>query len=192
MVIIGAKIVKSVVELSHQLLSKVVFEGCIAIDATAGNGNDTLFLAKLVGPTGKVFSFDIQERAIQKTKELLAIHEMENRVVLIQEGHEEMDKYVPVKVHGVLFNLGYLPGGDQSIITTSDTTISALKKSTQLLARGGVIAIAVYWGHSGGPEEKEAVEDWISTLAPQEYDVIKITFPNKNKAPYLIGIQKKI
>lgn len=186
------KISQSVVELSHQLLSEAVHDGCFAIDATAGNGHDTYFLAGLVGASGKVFAFDIQEQALIKTRELLRAYGMEKRAELILQGHEHIDKYVPGKVHGVIFNLGYLPGGDKRIVTAPKTTLAALKKSTLLLAPGGIIAICVYWGHAGGPEERKRVEEWIKHLPAQEYRVMKITFPNKNKAPYLIGVQKKL
>ncbi|MGI6629182.1 MAG: class I SAM-dependent methyltransferase [Bacillota bacterium] len=191
MVVIGVKIIQSVVDLSHWFLSRAVQEGSMVIDATAGNGHDTLFLANLVGPSGKVYAFDIQEKALETTKALLAAHGLEERVQLIHNGHEKMDKYVPQKVHAVLFNLGYLPGGDRNIITYPDTTVQALNKSIHLLVPGGVLAIVVYWGHPGGGEEKEAVEEWMGQLSPAEYDLMKITFPNKNKAPYLIGVQKK-
>lgn len=192
MVIIGEKIIRSVVELSHQLLSTVVDKGSFVIDATAGNGKDTLFLAGLVGETGKVFAFDIQDEAIEKTQALLEAHGMTRRVHLIHKGHELMDDYVNIQVQGVLFNLGYLPGGDPRIVTSPDTTLCALKKSVHLLAVGGVLSIAVYWGHPGGMEERDVVDEWIKELSPREWDVMKITFPNKNMAPYVIGVQKKL
>jgi len=191
-VIIGGRIIRSVVEFSHQLLSTVVHEGSSVIDATAGNGKDTLFLAKLVGETGRVYAFDIQEGAIEKTQNLLESHGMKNRVHLIHSGHELMDKYINGQVQGVLFNLGYLPGGDHKIVTSPNTTISALKKSVHLLSQGGVLSIAVYWGHPGGLEEKNVVDEWVEELSPREWDVMKITFPNKNMAPYVIGVQKKL
>lgn len=192
MVMIGEEITKSVVEFSHQLLETVVHEGSMAIDATAGNGNDTLFLARLVGAKGKVFAFDIQEKAVQNTRNLILAHGMMDRVQLIQKGHEFMDQDVQVQVQGILFNLGYLPGGDHSIVTAPSTTLCALKKSLKLLATGGVISISVYWGHSGGLEEKMAINRWIEELSPQKWDVMKITFPNKKMAPYVIGVQKKL
>lgn len=191
MVIIGEKIIKSVVEITHQLLSIAVGEGASVIDATAGNGKDTLFLAELIGKTGQVFAFDIQDEAIKKTQDLLNAHGMMERVHLILKGHEMMDHHVNVNVQAVLFNLGYLPGGNPEIITSPSTTICALEKSRKLLAVGGVLVIAVYWGHPGGMEEKEAVEEWIKNLSPKVWDVMKITFPNKNMAPYVIGVQKK-
>lgn len=181
----------SAVELSHQLLAKAVREGGSAIDATAGNGYDTLFLARLVGETGRVFSFDIQGTAIKKTEDLLQKDGMLHRVTLIAKGHEEMDRYVGQNVQGVIFNLGYLPGGDQKIVTAPDTTICALNKSIRLLSPGGVLVMVVYWGHEGGMEEREAVETWVAERNSPAWDVIKITFPHKNIAPYVIGLQKK-
>ena len=53
---------------SHTLMEKAASNGDIVVDGTVGNGNDTVFLAKLVGPTGKVYGFDIQKEAIERTK----------------------------------------------------------------------------------------------------------------------------
>ena len=55
-------------ELTHLLISHIIKEGSRVVDATAGNGHDTFFLSNLVGETGKVFSYDIQEVAINNTK----------------------------------------------------------------------------------------------------------------------------
>jgi len=190
-VIIGFKIGSPVVDISHQLLSQIVTEGSLAIDATAGNGNDTLFLAGLVGETGQVWAFDIQKQAIENTRRRLTEAGMLHRVRLIHGGHEEIDRFVPQKVHAVLFNLGYLPGGDTGIVTVPETTVKALEKSRELLWPGGILCLAVYWGHPGGKEEKEAVEGWAAQLSPYAWDVEKISFPNRNIAPFVMVIQKK-
>ncbi len=190
-VIIDFKVTSSVVEISHQLLGQAVTEGACVLDATAGNGNDTLFLADLVGKTGKVFAFDIQKEALDNTCERLKKAGMLDRVNLIQSGHENMDKYITEKLCAIIFNLGYLPGGDLNIITLPSTTVTALEKGTTFLLSGGLICIVVYWAHQGGKEEKEAVEKWVSQLSPIKWDVVRVSFPNRNMAPYVIGILKK-
>ncbi|PKM83992.1 MAG: SAM-dependent methyltransferase, partial [Firmicutes bacterium HGW-Firmicutes-13] len=107
---------------SHLLIGRAVKDGDLAVDATAGNGYDTVFLAKLVGEKGKVFSFDIQDQAIAKTKENLLKNELLDRVQLIQDGHENMTSYVNDRISAVMFNLGYLPGSDHQVVTKPQTT----------------------------------------------------------------------
>ncbi|MEW6621650.1 MAG: class I SAM-dependent methyltransferase [Bacillota bacterium] len=162
-----------------------------AIDATAGNGSDTLFLAQLVGDAGHVYSFDIQSAAIARTKELLNKHGLNKRVTLINSGHQNMDKYVKKEVKAVIFNLGYLPRGDHAIVTTPVNTVTALKKSISLLQTNGIISAVVYSGHCGGEDEKIAVEEFFSRLDKKDYDVIKTYHINrKATAPFILVAQK--
>ncbi|WP_242965172.1 class I SAM-dependent methyltransferase [Dehalobacterium formicoaceticum] len=191
MVIIKNQTVKSAVEWSHQFLAQVLGPGSLVIDATAGNGRDTLFLAGLVGRSGKVYAFDIQEEAIMKTRKLLDDAGMEKQVCLFHQSHERMDEVIGEKVDAILFNLGYLPGGDTRIITTAGTTLGALKKAALLLKDYGLLVLVVYWGHPGGPAERDAVEGWAADLSPKEWDVMKISFPNHHLAPFVMIMQKK-
>lgn len=191
MVTIGFKIAPRVVEISHQLLRNVVIEGDWVIDATAGNGNDTLFLAELVGDSGRVFAFDIQKAAIEESIRRLTEAGLSHRVEFICAGHENLDNYIGDRVKAVIFNLGYLPGRNSGIITNPDTTLEALKKAVMLLLPGGVVCLVIYWGHPGGSKEKDAVEDYVSKIPQGKFDVVKISFPNRNTAPYVIGIQKR-
>lgn len=180
------------VQISHMLLENIVFEGDTVIDATVGNGHDTLFLAELVGSSGKVFGFDIQDLSIKNTEARLNQAGVRQRVTLINEGHENLDKFVHGSVKAVVFNLGYLPGGDHSVITKSDTTLVALEKSIEVLSPGGVVCLVIYWGHSGGADEKAAIEQYVSTLSQVHWNVAKLTFPNKlNNAPFIIAVQKR-
>ena len=117
--------VQNALELSHKYIKDVVNAGDTVIDATAGNGNDTLFLAQLVGSEGKVYAFDIQEKAVENTKNRLA----ENGVFwcdVILDGHQNMKNYVDTVVKAVMFNFGYLPGGDKSVFTHKETSIPAI------------------------------------------------------------------
>ena len=116
-----------VVDLVKSIVAGVVSEGDTVVDATVGNGNDTLFLARLVGEKGKVYGFDIQQEAINNTGELLKDLGLQNRVNLICDGHENMDKYITGDVKAVIFNLGYLPGGNRGITTLPNTTLSAVE-----------------------------------------------------------------
>lgn len=132
-------------EISHYYISQILSDGDLAVDATVGNGNDTLFLAKLVG-NGHVIGFDIQEAAIKNTQNLLYQYGYYDRVSLYKLGHENMDKVVKQSVKAIMFNLGYLPKGDHKIITQPETTLKALKKSLILLKKGGILSVVVYPG----------------------------------------------
>lgn len=177
---------------AHSLLSDVVISGDIVIDATVGNGNDTLFLAEKVGSSGKVYGFDIQLKAINNTTSLLEKQKLKEQVVLIQDGHENMLKYVTVPVKAVMFNLGYLPQSEHNIITLPETTIRALEQAVQLLLPGGVITVIVYPGHAGGKREKEEVIKFLRNLDSKNWDTLEWSFLNrKQTAPNLFVIHRR-
>jgi SAM-dependent methyltransferase len=179
------------VPLSHLLLHSFVRDGHSAVDATCGNGHDTLLLARLVGIRGHVWGFDIQRQAVEETGRRLAEAGLSNRVTLLPVGHEGVAEHVAVPLQVVLFNLGYLPGGDRNIITRPDTTGSALEQSLGLLAAGGVVIVTVYPGHNGGSEEQAAVEKWAAGLDPRAFHCWRMGQTNvAPAAPYLIFVQK--
>ncbi|MRI65630.1 methyltransferase domain-containing protein [Gracilibacillus thailandensis] len=182
---------KAIIPFSHQLLEEVVREGDSVIDATCGNGNDTLKLSKLVGDTGKVYAFDIQKEAIEQTKGLLADHQI-NNVNLIHDGHEHVASYVKEQlISAAIFNLGYLPKGDHSIITTPDTTIKAIRSMLSLLTTKGRIVLVIYHGHKGGTTEKNHVLNFCTELDQKQYQVLQYQFINQiNNPPFVIAIEK--
>lgn len=181
------------VPLSHLFLHDFLRDGDYAVDATCGNGNDTLLLARLAGITGHVWSFDIQQQAVDETARRLDKEGLASRVTLLKCGHEELLQHVSGPVQVVLFNLGYLPGGDRTVITSPETTVFALEHSLQLLAPGGVVLVAVYPGHSGGTEEQFGVDNWASLLDPRTFHCWRMGQTNvKSGAPYLLLIQKSL
>lgn len=176
---------------SHDIIKKVVAEGDIVIDATAGNGHDTVMLASLVGEKGKVYAFDIQEVAIRNTENRLKEKGLSDRVVLINDGHQNMDKYVKDKVKAVMFNLGYLPGGDHRIGTKGETTAEAVTKAMELLEVNGIISIVIYYGGDSGFEEKEYLDEFIKGIDSKRFTVMKTEFVNQiNCPPILVCIEK--
>jgi len=178
--------------MAKAIIKRKIKNGDVAIDATVGNGHDTAFLAELVGEKGKVYGFDIQKQAINITKNLLLLKELNERVNLINDNHAHMDRYIKDKVDMIVFNLGYLPKGDHEIVTKSVTTIIALKKSIDLLKHNGIILITAYPGHEEGKKEKEEIEFFISQLNQKEFSVLKFEFLNQiNSPPILYGIEKK-
>ena len=179
------------VQLSHLMLETFVREGSRSIDATCGNGHDTLLLARLAGDTGHVWAFDIQERAVLETRRKLDESDLAQRVNLVHSSHEYLAEHVSAPVDAVIFNLGYLPGGDRSIITRPETTLLAFDQALELLAPGGILIAVIYPGHPGGSGEESAVETWAGRLAPGSFHVWRLGQMNTpQNAPYLNLIQK--
>lgn len=141
------------VPLSHYFMERCLCQGDDAIDATCGNGQDTLLLARLVGDRGRVWGFDIQAGAIVSTRGLVESSGFGDRVTLFQAGHERMAEFITGPVKAVIFNLGYLPTGDRGVKTEVGSTIAALDQSLGLLQPGGMTLVALYTGHDGGDEE---------------------------------------
>ena len=177
---------KRPLEMAHDFLAQVITREDIVVDATMGNGYDTLFLARLAK---QVYAFDIQEQALEKTSQRLLEAGLTN-VELLLQGHETVDQFVTEAKAGI-FNLGYLPSADKSIITKPQTTIEALEKLCQLLVKGGRIAIMIYYGHDGGDIERDAVLNYVSQLPQQEYTAtIYRTLNQINNPPFLVMIEK--
>ena len=177
---------KRPLEMAHDFLAQVITQEDIVVDATMGNGHDTLFLAKIAK---QVYSFDIQKQALEKTSQRLLEAGLTN-VELILQGHETVDQFVREAKAGI-FNLGYLPSADKSIITQPQTTIEALEKLCHLLVKGGRIAIMIYYGHEGGDIERDAVMDYVSQIPQQEYTAtIYRTLNQINNPPFLVMIEK--
>lgn len=187
-----AKFLNKVTEVNKVFIDKIVNTGDTVIDATMGNGYDTLYLAKLVGNAGKVYAFDVQEEALKSTKKKVERDNLQGYVELILDGHENMDKYVKEEVSCVLFNLGYLPRAKHNIITKPETTLQALEKSLNLLKPNGVISVAIYTGHEGGMDEKNEVCQYLNNLDQNYYNVLHMNFTNQvNNPPELILVEKK-
>lgn len=180
-----------VLQYAQTLLQSAVGNGDIAVDATAGNGHDTLFLAELVGDDGFVYAFDVQKQAVDATLHRLLDHALEHRAIVLNDGHENVAKYVDKPVSGAIFNLGYLPGSDHEVITRPNTTIQALKSLLQLLKIGGIVVLVIYHGHEGGKEERDEVIRFVSALPQKSIHVLRYEFLNqKNDPPFVIALEK--
>lgn len=175
------------VEEVHQEIGRLVNSGDFAIDATLGNGHDTLLLAKC---GARVIGFDIQDLAIENTRQRLLEEGglALDKVTLYKEGHERMLERVPKEWIGnvciVMFNLGYLPGGDKRITTRPETTHQALESAYSLLTEGGYLSLVLYPDHEGGNDEASVVKTWIVNVG----HTIKYLRPGVNCGPewYLI------
>lgn len=166
---------------AHRLVSEVLTPGSIAVDATTGNGYDTLFLARTVGPTGHVFGFDIQRNALTNTEQRLIAAGLMQQTTLFHEGHEMMKEFLPSHYRGrvmaIMFNLGYLPGSDKRVTTTAENTIQALAAGLDLLAEGGIISILSYRHHEGGEEEFYRLGVWLEKIITRNHEVTRIDSP---------------
>lgn len=187
---------QSILDFAHSLLKNAANIGDIVIDCTMGNGHDTLFLANLVGPQGRVFAFDIQQDALEQTQKLLDEHHAAEQVTLIHESHAKLRAHIPIELHGrvqaAVFNLGYLPGGDKNICTAPETTIQALRELLSVLASGGVIVAVVYPGHSAGQVEAARVLEYCSTLPRELVHVVSYQILNNpNQPPFVIALEKR-
>ena len=180
---------KRVTEWAHDAVRAVVRPGETVVDATAGNGHDTLFLANCVQPGGHVYGFDVQEEAVAKTRARLTEAGMEDVWLhLIHGGHEEMAVAVEGPVAAVMFNLGYLPGGDRSLTTGERSTLAALEQAVRLLRPGGVISVVCYRGHPGGAEEAEAVDGYAKGL--EGVGVSVLGKEQSEDGPFLLVVTK--
>ncbi|MBP2000503.1 precorrin-6B methylase 2 [Paenibacillus shirakamiensis] len=189
----------SVLSMAHRLVGERLQPGEIAVDATAGTGADTLFLAKACGRRGQVYSFDVQGEALALTEQRLAKSAALNlaRVTLVERSHAEMCAAVAEEHHGrvgaVMFNLGYLPaaGADAALITQTASTLKALAAALVLLRPRGIITAVLYPGHPGGEAEALAAEAWAAGLPAEAAQAILYRQPQKAAAPYLMAIEKR-
>jgi len=186
---------KPILPFTRSLLEQVIQQGDIVVDATMGNGIDTCFLAKLVGPTGQVLAYDIQEEALLKTRTRLEQEGCLQQVKLFHKGHQLVEEELyslSSPIAGATFNLGYLPGGDKNIVTVPETTIEALRILARYLRKNGLITVVIYPGHEEGKIERDIVLEEVSSWSQEEFQILRYQFINqKNNPPFLIAIQKK-
>lgn len=181
-----------ITEWCRSMIRAQVKPGDLCIDATMGNGHDTLLLSQLAGPSGQVLAFDIQQAALDSTKKLLEGQPDLAPVSLLLESHAHMSTYAePETVSCIVFNLGYLPSGDHSIATQKDSTILALNQGLTLLKPGGCISLCIYSGGDSGFEERDGVLAYLKTLDPKKYLVILSCYYNRpNHPPIPVIIHK--
>ncbi len=178
--------------LTQEILRPLIGPGDLVIDATAGNGHDTLFLAECVGDAGKVLAFDLQEAALISARSRVLAAGFSGRVKFFQESHAEMAaRAVEESVAVVMFNLGYLPGENHDLTTESTATLAALEAAARLLKRGGVLSVICYPGHPAGAAEAVAVESWLAARAIHGWRIAKYgAIGTRKPAPFLLLAMK--
>lgn len=187
----GPLILPQIIHFADSLAARAIALGDTVIDATMGNGHDTVKLAQWVGPEGLVHAFDIQTQALQSTRARLEAHGLVERCQLHLCGHQLMQEVVETEVAVVLFNLGYLPGQDKSITTLVETTLSAIEQALRLLKESGVLIVVVYPGHAQGRDEQTTLDRWIRKLDTERYRSLRYQFENTAApAPYVLAVEK--
>lgn len=178
-------------ELHKHFILEHLSEGEVAVDFTMGNGNDTLFLSKTVGETGRVYAFDIQEEALKSTKARLESEGAPENYTLICASHDRVKEFVKEPIKAGMFNLGYLPGsGKKAVTTMRRTTMPAVEAALDLLLPDGVLIIAIYPGHEEGELEGEMLREYFCgtskyKICPSEFRIL-----NSMTSPYFFLVEK--
>lgn len=181
---------QSHLDLAHSYWKELLSEESTVIDATCGNGHDTLALAAM--PCKKVVAIDIQEEAIESAKERLD-PSFKDKVSFYKQCHSTFpDEAAPNSVQLIVYNLGYLPGGDKSQTTMAETTLLSIQNASLLLCRGGAISITCYPGHEEGALEEEKIIELVSQWSPKEWSCCHHRWLNRNRSPSLLLIQKNL
>ena len=170
--------------LSRALWRERVPSGGFCIDATAGRGRDTLYLCGLVGQQGRVLAFDIQKDAVDSTRALLEQEGCSGIARVIRDSHSNMAAYAgPESADCIVFNFGWLPGGDHSVFTRTDTSIAAVKAGLSLLRPGGVMTLCIYYGKETGFAERDALLSYLPTIDSAHFTVLVHQFVNRPNNP---------
>jgi predicted methyltransferase len=179
---------------AQRLAARYLQRGAVAIDATAGNGFDTVFLAKHVGAEGRVIAIDLQVSAIERVRRRVEQEQLLDRVHLVADDHANLKQIVAPKLWGevacVMFNLGYLPFSDKSVITSKESTMAGVQGAVEVLRPGGLLSILAYVGHPGGRDEANAMAQWMDEHASRFQSTILRDASNPN-SPILWSLEKK-
>ncbi len=182
--------IANAVAMAHRLLVDKLAAARTVVDATAGNGHDTLFLAANTPADATVWAFDRQQTALDNTARLLAANGLGGKCRLIAGCHSRLGEHITGLVDAAMFNLGYLPGGDHGFTTCAATTVAALGGITGLLAPGGIVTVVAYPGHPAGETENAAVADYLARLPQADFTVAAWRMLNQRNRPpilYIIG-----
>lgn len=177
---------------AREMIEAAMFDGAVAVDATMGNGHDTQWLCELAGENGRVYAFDVQPEAVERTRERLAEIGLLGRTELFCAGHERMAEFVHEQADAIVFNLGWLPGAEHGVTTQTSTTLMAVNAALELLKEDGLMTVCIYPGHEEGTRELHALMEWASALDEKRYDALLKTYLNQsNDPPRMLAIRKK-
>lgn len=177
---------------AREMVEAALFDGARAIDATMGNGHDTQWLCELVGQQGRVYAFDIQPEAVERTYRRLEENGLAARAELLCDGHQHMARHVTEPVDAIVFNLGWLPGTEHGVTTQTESTLAAVEAALGLLKEDGLMTICIYPGHEEGRRELQALTAWAAGLDEKRYDALLKGYLNQTgDPPRMLAIRKK-
>ena len=186
-------ILRSARYLAAEAQARILRPGDTAVDCTLGNGHDACALAQLVGATGHLIGFDIQQDAVERSQRRLTEAGLIDRCTLYCIGHEHLAEYIHEPVRCIVFNLGWLPSSDKTVTTQWETTHIAIESALQLLLPMGILTVCAYPGHAKGEHERNELTSFFAALRPQEYNVLHQRFLNAGEgAPECFIIQKQV
>lgn len=169
---------------AHRFISEHVKPGDFCIDATAGRGHDTAFLCSLVGDTGKVLAFDIQQEAIDSTNQRLSENGFSHIAQTLLESHANMARYAQKEsVDCIVFNFGYLPAATTIFLPGLKPVFRGLRLALELLKPRGIMSLCIYYGGDSGFEEKDALMEYLKTIDSKRFTVLVSEFYNRPNCP---------
>lgn len=188
--------INNAVQFQHVIWDRLLEEAQVIVDATCGNGHDLLYLAEKAKDGAHLYAIDIQEQAIQNTRSIMAEAKVKNKtsITYIQGSHDQaIDHCIEEDYLDLLvFNLGYLPGADHSLMTKADQTLAALDSALPKLSRGGLISLVAYPGTPQGAEEEKALQGYIARLNQKDFNACHWSPLNQiNQPPVIYLIQKR-
>ena len=175
----------AITEWCQQRIRQLCPDPVLCIDATAGTGRDTLYLCQVTPEHGQILAMDIQQEALDQAEARIRHHGYQDKVRFVLDGHEHMSDYVTEPVDLIMFNLGYLPGGDHHKATRCETTKEAVLQGLELLRPGGLMTLMIYSGGDSGYEEKDGLLPFLQALDHHSYTVVLESFYNKPNTPPL-------
>lgn len=177
--------------MAHMVLTPILSTARCVVDATAGNGHDTVFLATHTPADCRVYAFDVQQDALDSTLRLTEEVGVADKVESVLDSHANIDRYIKGEIDAAMFNLGYLPSGDHSLTTCADTTMAAIDKIVRRLSVGGAVTIVSYSGHEAGAAEQKRLWQELRQLPVRYYTVSAFQMINhKETAPMLFLIER--
>lgn len=178
---------------THRFLADHVKPGSFAVDATAGNGGDTAFLCRLVGEGGRVLAMDIQPQAVENTRARLLAEGLADIGQVVLADHARLGQLVPPEsADCIVFNFGWLPGGDHEVFTRKETSVPAVRQALESLRPGGILTLCLYYGRNNGYQERDALLELVRGLDHRRFTVMEVSFSNRvNDPPIPIWIVKE-
>ncbi|EGO63637.1 class I SAM-dependent methyltransferase [Acetonema longum] len=184
--------VANALQMARQILLPKLKDASVILDATAGNGKDTLFLAQNTPPDAVIWAFDIQQTALASAETHLRQAGFFHKVRFIWDSHVNLSEHIHQPIDAAVYNLGYLPGSDHGITTAPESTVLSLDRLMHQLNQSGLVAIVAYTGHEPGLEEQKAVHAFLQSLPQKDFAVAGWQMLNQMNNPPMLYVIERI